>query len=212
MVFRIISLAALAATAWGLGLHRYRKNQMDDSFAAWMMGSVRRLLRTRLVSGPRHWFRQHLLEPNPARQRWIFVGILLSFLYLAASGLGFAIFLPLRLTGIFLTAHVGLGGLFAVCLAAVIFIRGRFYVFRDQPFHGEPPHRPPPSLFSRILFWIFAASGLMLILTALLMMLPLFAQPGLALALDLHRYSALAAVLSSLTFAVLNLDPPGGSV
>ena len=42
------------------------------------------------------------------------------------------------------------------------------------------------------------------------MMLPLFAQPGHVLIVELHRYSALAAVLSALAFAVLNLASPGG--
>jgi cytochrome b subunit of formate dehydrogenase len=63
---------------------------------------------------------------------------------------------------------------------------------------------------TRLLFWVFAGSGLLLIVTALLMMLPWLAQPGHVRILDLHRYSALISVLSASAFAVLNLDTPGG--
>jgi hypothetical protein len=50
----------------------------------------------------------------------------------------------------------------------------------------------------------------LVIVTALFMMLPWFAQPGHAGLLGLHRYCALLSVLSALAFAILNLDTPGG--
>jgi hypothetical protein len=149
------------------------------------------------------------VRPNPPRQRWIFLGLVLSFLYLALSGFVFALFFTGPLCGIFLMAHVSLGGLFAVCLALATLLRARVYDFGD----ATDPRGAQSGrllLYTRLLFWIFAASGLLVIVSALFMMLPWFAQPAHAGLLDLHRYCALICVLTALAFAVLNLDTPGG--
>jgi hypothetical protein len=210
MVFRIVSLISLAAAALGLSFVRYKASRTSQPFFVWITNAVRQWLKKRRLSGPRDWFHEHLIQPNPRRRRWIFVGLLVSFLYLASSGFVYALFCSRPLTGIFLMAHVGLGGLFALCLVPVVMIRAGIYALSSPGNEGADSQDPAPPLVSRLLFWVFAGSGLLLILTALLMMLPLFAQPGHALTVELHRYSALAAVLSALAFATLNLTPPGG--
>ena len=136
--------------------------------------------------------------------------MLLSFVYLALSGFVFAMFFSGPLRGIFLMAHVSLGGLFAVCLVLVVFIRARVY---DLGLMTDPRGAQTGHLFlaSRLLFWVFAGSGLILMLSALFMMQPWFGQPGHAMILHLHRYGALVAVLSASAFAVLNLESPGGA-
>ena len=210
MIFRIVSLVSFAAAAFGLSFVRFKASGTPLPFFAWISGTARQWLKRHRLSGPREWFHEHLIRPNPPRRRWIFVGLLASFLYLAASGFVYALFCSRPLTGIFLMAHVGLGGLFAVCLVLVVMIRAGTYAFSASEGAVPEPQDPPPPLVSRLLFWTFTGSGLLLISTALLMMLPLFAQPGHALVVELHRYSALAAVLSALAFAILNLAPPDG--
>jgi hypothetical protein len=210
MLFRIVSLVTLPAAAAGLAFYRFRKSGAEGSFPAWLGGRLSRLLKERRGQALRDWHEQHLVRPNPPRQRWIFLAMLASFLYLALSGFVFALFFSGPLRGIFLMAHVSLGGLFSVSLAMVVFIRARLYDFGREPDpRGAQSGR---TLFvSRLLFWVFVSAGFLLTLTALLMMLPWFAQPGHAGVLDLHRYSALVAVLTAAAFSVLNLDTPGGS-
>lgn len=209
-LFRIVALVTLPSAAAGLAFFRFQRSGSTESFPSWLRGRLTSLLKERRGQGFRDWHAQHLVRPNPPRQRWIFLGMLLSFLYLALSGFVFAVFFSGPLRGIFLMAHVSLGGLFAVCLALVAFIRARVYDFgMDSDPRGAQTGRP---LFvSRLLFWVFVCSGLFLTLTALLMMLPWLAQPGHARILDLHRYSSLIAVLSASAFAVFNLDTPGGT-
>ncbi len=209
MAFRIITLVALPAAALGLAYVRYKKSASAEPFLTWWPARLTALIKQRRGQGLMDWNQQHLVRPNPPRQRWIFLGLVLSFLYLALSGFVFALFFTGPLRGIFLMAHVSLGGLFAVCLALAVVIRARVYDFSDE---SDPRGAQDGRLLfvSRLLFWVFAGSGLLLIVTALLMMLPWFAQPGHASILDLHRYSALISVLSASAFAVLNLDTPGG--
>ncbi len=210
VLFRIVTLVTLPSAAAGLAYFRFRKSGAAEPFPAWLRGRLTSLVKERRGKGLHDWHEQHLVRPNPPRQRWIFLGVLLSFLYLALSGFVFAVFFSGPLRGIFLMAHVSLGGLFAVCLALVVFIRARVYDFGTE---ADPRGAQTGRLLfvSRLLFWVFVSSGLLLTLTALLMMLPWFAQPGHAGILDLHRYSALIAVLSASAFAVLNLDTRGGT-
>jgi len=209
-LFRIVALVTLPAAAASLAYFRFRQSGAKEPFPAWMRGRLTGLLKERRGQGLRDWHAQHLVRPNPPKQRWIFLGLILSFLYLALSGFVFAVFFSGPLRGIFLMAHVSLGGLFAVCLALVAFIRARLY---DFGLEKDPRGAQTGWLLfvSRLLFWAFVCSGLLLTLTALLMMLPWLAQPGHAWILGLHRYSALIAVLSASAFAVLNLDTPGGT-
>jgi cytochrome b subunit of formate dehydrogenase len=209
MAFRIITLAALPAAALGLAYIRYKKSASSESFLTWWPTRLTAMIKQWRGQGLRDWNQQHLVRPNPPRQRWIFLGLVLSFLYLALSGFVFALFFTGPLRGIFLMAHVSLGGLFAVCLALAVVIRARVYDFGDES-HPRGAQDGRLLFVTRLLFWVFAGSGLLLIVTALLMMLPWLAQPGHVRILDLHRYSALISVLSASAFAVLNLDTPGG--
>ncbi len=48
----------------------------------------------------------------------------------------------------------------------------------------------------RVMFWLFLLAGLVLILTTMVSMLPLFGSEGLEVLLDLHRYAGLLAVVA----------------
>jgi hypothetical protein len=51
-----------------------------------------------------------------------------------------------------------------------------------------------------ILFWLFVLSGLSLVTTSLLMMIPIFVYQTQLVFFEVHRYSALVSVLTALGF------------
>jgi len=48
----------------------------------------------------------------------------------------------------------------------------------------------------RVMFWLFLLAGLVVMLTMLVSMLPLFGSEGLEILLDIHRYAGLLAVVT----------------
>jgi hypothetical protein len=138
--------------------------------------------------------------------RWVASGLVLSFSYLAASGFAFAVFTSRGIFGLPLLFHFIAGGIFAVCLTVVLFFRAREHAFLSKK--NGPPEFPVDALSQvvsglpllSILFWLFVISGLFLVATALLSMLPYFSfktQMGLV---ETHRYSALVALLTVIVF------------
>ncbi len=208
MWFKLISWVSLLGAVLGLSYFRFKKQKHSLSFILWVRDSLKNRFKLGRASAA-GWFDLHVVRPNPQAQRWIFIGLVFSFLYLALSGFFFALIFPRPLTGIFLMAHVGLGGVFAVCLAGVVLLRARIYDF-SQTDDPRAAQSGTLLLISRLLFWIFVISGLALVLTALFMMLPLFVQAGHVRIVETHRYCALTSVVSALAFAVLNLDTPHG--
>jgi len=207
-MFRIIGWSALLGSALVLAYLRHRRTGSSATFMPWFIDRVRGVLRDRRFQGVQEWIDRHLIRPNPPRLRWVFLGMVLSFLLLALSGLLFSLLLGRPMFGIVLMGHVSLGAVFSLCLVGVVLIRARIYRLDLPEQRGEEP--PDVSPASRWLFWIFVLSGLMLVTSALLMMLPLFAQSLHVMTVEIHRYSALGAVLAAAAFAVLNLDSPGG--
>jgi multisubunit Na+/H+ antiporter MnhB subunit len=57
---------------------------------------------------------------------------------------------------------------------------------------------PPPKFYwlPKLMFWLILVSGLVVTMTMLLSMLPIFGSDGLRTLLDLHRYSGLVVVLA----------------
>jgi hypothetical protein len=102
---------------------------------------------------------------------------------------------------------------FALSLAFVLIWRARDYRF-DDPKKGKAEgftravlKNIPKALVIKLLFWGFAAAGLVIIATALLSMLPWFpaaAQTPLTL---WHKYAALASILAAVLFADLAFLP-----
>lgn len=200
MVFRVISLLSVLGLLGRLTYLRYKKstragkNKLLAATAGYFSWVGRRTAEILKPAGRRslqvfynNWLS---LYPTPWL-RWAFIGLSSSFVYLAASGFAFAVFSSRGMYGLPLLVHVVAGGIFSVCLAVVV-------VFRAQEYISFP------SQILRIsLFWLFVLSGLSLVATALFSMLPYFtfsAQVGL---IDVHRYSALVALLSTMAFLEL---------
>lgn len=134
--------------------------------------------------------------------KWFFHGLIMSSAFLILSGFFFALFIPRGLYGLSLLFHVMAGGVFAVCLSAVVVLRARHYPLEP----GRPKKRAGRTLKTGILFWLGVASGLCLIVTALSSMLyffPLTAQWGL---IGVHRYGALVFLLSVIAFIYFSPD------
>ncbi len=138
--------------------------------------------------------------------RWTAVGLAASFVYLAVSGLFFAVFTTRGMFGVTLLFHVVAGGLFAACLAAFAIFRAKDNIAGPESFVIDRftlrkfPSSVPPELFRPVLFWIFVAAGLMLAITALGSMLRFFSFDSQTGMIDVHRYSALASTLAAMAF------------
>ncbi|MBD3413674.1 MAG: hypothetical protein GF421_04480 [Candidatus Aminicenantes bacterium] len=112
-------------------------------------------------------------------------GLSLCFFYLFLSGFFFSLFSTHRMYGLPLMLHLIVGLLFALFLCA-------FLILYSDNFSSF--------CFQNLFFWLFALSGLSLVVTSLLMMLPVFVYQTQKALFEIHRYSALISVLISVLF------------
>lgn len=226
MLFIVLTVLALAATFLGLAFHRFWTTRPEAKssliyaelarlFFAWL--ALRAVQMWRRAS-PRAWWaylRNMPLWREPVLEKWLFICFYGSFLYLAASGFFFGIFIPRGLFGYPLVAHVMAGGLFAVCLTIVVLFKGRNFISVPKPASLNLSLLDPRKMgisAARVklwAFWIFAAAGVLLVLSALLPMLPLLRTAGQRFMFEFHRYSALVSLIAAMVFAGLALFEPG---
>jgi len=224
MIFRLIAIFALLAMVFRLSLFRSQaaaspKSRASEplrpkAYLAWVGERLPPLAKpqslTRLVKVVEAWLKLRY----PGWRIWIWAGLVLSFAYNAASGLGYAVFVPRGLWGVPLLLHVMAGGLFAVSLAAVVIMRARHYGFEPSKGKAEvqclicPVVKLIPLPLARaIAFWVFVTAGLVLTATALFSMLPWFVYTAQLTFIGVHRYAALAAALAAMAFVDLDLIP-----
>ena len=138
---------------------------------------------------------------------WVFYALVLSYAYLALSGLIFAWFVPRGLYGFPLLLHVAAGALFAACLSIILFLKARVYLPEKIAAGNQSQSRPdfycpllnktfPRPYLQAAAFWTFAVAGFLLAASTLGSMLPYFNYPAQIFFFNLHRWSALASVLS----------------
>lgn len=145
-------------------------------------------------------------ERYPGWLKWIFFAFAAGFLYLAASGLLFAVFVRRGMFGLPLLAHVMGGGLFALGLAAILMLRARAYRFDQaeaavfESFACPIFKNLSRALVGKALFWVFAMLGFVQIVTALCSMLPVFTFNTQVALIMIHRYSALGLVLTAILY------------
>jgi hypothetical protein len=222
MLFTIITVFGLGATLLGLAFHRFRTTRPEARstiiyaslvrmFFAWLL---LRAVQMRRRASPRAWqayLKGLPLWRQPALEKWLFLCFYASFLYLAASGFFFAVFVPRGLFGYPLIAHVMAGGLFAACLTLIVLFKGRDFIAPPRPASLSLDLLDPRKIgltearVKRWAFWLFAAAGCLLVLSALLPMLPLLRTAGQRVLLEIHRYGALIALLAAVIFAGLSL-------
>jgi hypothetical protein len=222
MLFTIVTVLVLAATVLGLAFHRFWTTREEarssliyveiaKRFFAWL--ALRAIQITRRAS-PKAWWAYLKGLPlwrEPVLEKWLFISFYGSFLYLAASGFFFAVFIPRGLFGFPLVGHVMAGGLFAVCLTIVVLFKGRDFIAVPKPARLTlelfDPRRMgiTPARVKLWAFWLFVAAGFLLTVSALLPMLPLLRTPGQKFMFEFHRYSAVLSGLAAIVFAGLKL-------
>ncbi len=221
MVFILVSLFSTAAVILGLTLHRFMATGRDapkkpvpaflsKGYRAWMIESSIRNFKGTSLSKWRSSVERLGFWRYPDLEKWLFVAFYASFAYLAASGFFFAFFIPRGLYGYPLLLHVVAGAVFAVSLSGIVLLRARNY---DVSMISLPKldlaELTPERLgfteanVQKAAFWVFALSGFLLTASALFPMLRVFRTTGQTLMFELHRYSALAAVLSGAVFVDL---------
>ena len=222
MAFTIVTVLVVAAGLVGLAFHRFWTTREEarstllysllaKKFSAWL--ALRTIQITRQVSLRAWWaYLKNLpLWREPLLEKWLHIAFYGSFLYLAASGFFFAIFIPRGLFGYPLVGHVMAGGLFAVCLVIIVLFKGRDFITVPKPARLSLTLLDPRKMGitrARVrlwAFWTFVLAGFLLTLSALLPMLPLLRTPGQKFMFEFHRYSALLALLAAMVFCGLEI-------
>lgn len=222
MLFIVVTVLVLAATLLGLAFHRFWTTRPEAKttilyaeivrmFFAWL--ALRTVQMSRRAS-PRAW-RAYVkglpLWREPVLEKWLLAVCYGSFLYLAGSGFFFAVFIPRGLFGYPLVGHVAAGGLFAVCLTIIVLFKGRNFITAPKPASLSLSLLDPrkmgltPARVRLWAFWLFAAAGFVLIVSALLPMLRLLRTAGQREMFEIHRYGALVSVVAAMVFAGLEL-------
>ncbi len=222
MLFTIVTVLVVAAALLGLAFHRFWTTREEakstilyteivKKYLAWL--ALRTIQMSRQAS-PKAWWgyvKRLPLWREPILEKWLYICFYGSFLYLAASGFFFAIFIPRGLFGYPLIGHVMAGGLFAVCLVIIVLFKGRDFIAVPKPAHLSLTLLDPRKMgitAARVklwAFWLFVLAGFLLTLSALLPMLPLLRTPGQRFMFEFHRYSALASALAAIIFAGLEI-------
>jgi hypothetical protein len=210
MVFIIITLLSVLGLVFWLTNARYAAKPpapgKKADYFSWLWAGIRGLFKKEAFKKGQKFLDSWVNSYYPGWTKWIFWAFAASFVYQAASGFFFAVFSPRGMFGIPLLLHVSVGGLFAVSLAMMLILRARAYRLDQeedsttQSFAHPPLKNISKSLLRKILFWLFAAAGLCLIATALGSMVPVFSFETQQSMIDVHRYSALIALLTASIF------------
>jgi hypothetical protein len=224
MLFAIISVLAVLGLLFRQSALRFRDSRTPaaaglaprfgwNAYGGWLASRTKSALRKETVHKTWAAFESWTSKYYPGWTKWLWAAFVLSFLYLAASGFFFAVFIARGIYGLPLVGHVVLGGLFALLLAGLLLGRARDYRFdklEESTFErfSCPIFKNVSKTFVRkILFWVFAFFGLLIILTALLSMLPIFPADAQRTLILIHKYSALASLLAAIVFVDITFIP-----
>lgn len=222
MLFTIITVLAVAGAFLALAFHRFWTGLDKDRtnlvyaallgrFWAWLIRRSKENARKASVKAWWAYVKALPLWRLPVLEKWLFICLYGSFLYLAASGFFFAVFVPRGLYGFPLIGHVMAGGVFAVSLTLVVIFKSRNFTSIPEPLELSLTLFDPKRLgltaarTKHAAFWLFVLAGFLLTLSSLLPMMPLLRTPGQMLMFELHRYSSLASVLAAMVYVGLEL-------
>jgi hypothetical protein len=224
MFFAIISILAVLGVLFRRTAIRFRDSRTPipdgpaprfvwNAYGAWLAARAKSVFRIETVKKTWAAFESWTSKYYPGWTKWLFAAFALCFLYLAASGFFFAVFIARGIYGYPLVGHVVLGGLFALLLSGLLLWRARDYRFdKEEAAAFErfscPVFKNVSKTFVRkILFWVFAFFGLLIILTALLSMLPILPADAQRTLILIHKYSALASLLAAIVFVDITFIP-----
>ena len=211
MLFTIITVLTVLGLSFRLTSSRFMAKapaagEKTAGYFPWLWSGMKSLFNNKAFQKGQKIVSDWIKSYYPGWTKWIFLALAASLAYQAASGFLFAIFSPRGMFGIPLLAHVSLGGLFAVSLTLALIWRARAYRLDRQEAAAVESSalsvlkNPSRSLIRKFLFWIFAAAGLCLMVTALGSMVPLFSFDAQKAMIVVHRYSALVTLLTALAF------------
>lgn len=225
-MFGIITVFSILVLWLLLSFHCYRNSARKESkissadagkgYFSWLANRVWLWFKGLGGDYARDRYRSWITQRYPGRQRWVFICLGLSLVYLVLSGFVFALINSIRLFGLLLLLHVVLGGVFAVCLCWAVILRARFYIGEGQ---ASPETNAASDLALRaesrmgwwriVFFWIFVVSGVVVIITAWFQMLPQFSIRTQIVILTVHRYAALDILLSGMALFYFSLVADG---
>lgn len=210
MLFIILTAACVLGLAFRLTYARYVANpaapETRADYFSWLWSGIRELFKKETLEKSQAVLKSWVKSYYPGWTQWVFWVLAASFVYLAASGFFFALFIWRGMFGIPLLLHVSVGGLFSVSLALTLLLRARAYRLDQEGevlfdgFGRFALKDVPKALFRNVLFWTFAIAGLSLMATALGSMVPLFTYEAQKTMIDVHRYGALVALLAAMSF------------
>jgi len=209
LTFVIISIFCLLALFFVLSYHRFG-NSPEDRYFPWLRGRIPIFVKTPWIKRIHELYQSWFIQRYPVNQRWIFLGLAFTYCYLVLSGFIFAL-ISVRLYGLVLLLHVVLGGLFSVFLCLAVVLRARFYKWNvdDLAPANLKTKAGKRKVWQIVLFWIYVASGLVLIVTALFQMLPQFSLRAQLIIFEVHRYGALEILLAGIAFLYFSLVDDG---
>jgi len=226
-MFAIISILVLLAAGFALAFRRFRVGHpsvegsilyaaITREFTRWLIHRLPECLKKPSPGGWTAWIKSFGVWRFSLFEKWLLIGLYGSFLYLAASGFFFAVFIPRGLYGFPLVLHVFAGAIFAVCLTMIAFLKARRYSISPAAISLPADIRSVRTMKIRFrapdlakgLFWLFLAAGVSLAASALLPMLPWFHYQGQVILFDWHRWSALVSLVAAMGFADLELFAP----
>ncbi len=232
MLFGIGSFLLIVALGWRLTFGRYLNHLQEDQrklslktfqdYLNWLGSWAKSYLKLSRWDKSLNYFISWGQKNYKGWTVWIFYALALSYLYLSLSGIFFAWFVSRGLFGFPLLLHVACGGLFAISLMAVLFLRARIYL----PLSGDEGSKKmsgegggfyclalnrylPRIYFQAASFWLFVLAGFFLILSTLGSMLPYFNFPAQILFFNLHRWSAVISILAAMLALDVIIVRPG---
>lgn len=205
MAFTVLSVLCVLVVVFLLSYHRFRLSP-ENRYFPWLGNRILACLKTSWARRAGGTYRLWFIQRYSSNQRWIFLALAASYAYLVLSGMIFA-WINVRIFGLALLLHVVLGSVFAVCLCLAVLLRARFYTWKTE---DMVPANLRTAAGKRkawqiVLFWIFVASGLVLVVTALFQMLPQFSLRAQLLIFEIHRYAALEILLAGIAFYYFSL-------
>jgi len=221
MLFTVVSILLLIALNMRLTFGRFlmklpepERKISPDNFkkyirwiADWKFSFLKLKTWDRALDYLINWARKNY----PGWTAWVFFALVLSYIYLALSGLIFAWFVPRGLFGFPLLLHVAAGALFAISLTIILFLKARDYLPEKVSLRAaaQKNHQKggfwcpllkkslPRIYLEALAFWVFVVAGFLLATSTLGSMLPYFNYPAQIFFFHVHRWSALASVLST---------------
>ncbi len=129
-------------------------------------------------------------------ERLLYLGTLVSVGVLAVTSY-YSVWRDGVMSGWWLFVHMfGAGALVALLPLIAITWAGPSRFGTGRPAEEQETYAPRFFWLPKLMFWLFLASGLTVVLTMLVSMLPVYGTDGLHALLDLHRYAGLMAVVT----------------